>query len=78
MPNYAKATMGTPRSHATGGRSGVKPGAILLMGLPGAGKGTQAFRLAAQFPNFVHFDTGGEIYRRVSDPHFAADPLVQE
>lgn len=54
------------------------PGAILLMGLPGAGKGTQAFRLAKRFPNFVHFDTGGEIYRRVTDPHFANDPLVQE
>jgi adenylate kinase len=56
----------------------MKPGAILLMGLPGAGKGTQAFRLAKQFPNFVHFDTGGEIHRRVTDPHFADDPLVKE
>lgn len=52
-------------------------GAILLMGLPGAGKGMQAFRLAAQFPDFVHFDTGGEIYRRLTDPAFADDPIIQ-
>src|SRR3990172_12149992 len=52
-------------------------GAILLMGLPGAGKGTQAFRLAERL-EYAHFDTGAEIYRRVSDPHFANDPLVQE
>ena len=79
MANFVKATMATPRSSDKAReRNGVKPGAILLMGLPGAGKGTQAFRLAAQFPNFVHFDTGGEIYRRVTDPHFANDPLIQE
>ncbi len=50
---------------------------ILLMGLPGAGKGTQAFQITKRFPNFVHFDTGGEIYRRITDPSFADDPVVQ-
>jgi adenylate kinase family enzyme len=53
-------------------------GAILLMGVPGVGKGTQAFKLTEVLPNFVHFDTGAEIYRRIYDPDFALDPLVQE
>lgn len=56
----------------------TKLGAILLMGAPGAGKGTQAFLLMHHLPNFVHFDTGGEIYRRITDPAFADDPVVQE
>jgi len=47
------------------------------MGLPGAGKGTQAFKLIERFPNFVHFDTGAEIYRRINDPAYASDPVVQ-
>ncbi|GMR19354.1 MAG: adenylate kinase [Patescibacteria group bacterium] len=52
--------------------------AILLMGLPGTGKGTQAFRITERFPNFTHFDTGGEIFRRINDPSFSQDPLVQQ
>jgi adenylate kinase len=55
----------------------MKPGAVMLMGLPGAGKGTQAFRLARELPDSVHFDTGGEIYRRVSDPASTNDPIIQ-
>jgi len=48
------------------------------MGLPGIGKGTQALKLVERFPNFMHFDTGGEIYRRINDPAFANDPRVRE
>lgn len=56
----------------------MKPAAIVLMGLSGAGKGTQAFRLAQHLPNFVHFDTGQEIKRRVDDPTFSGDPKAAE
>lgn len=56
----------------------IKKGAILLMGLPGSGKGTQAFRLAEQFPNLVHIDTSMEIRRRLNDPRYTDDPVVQE
>lgn len=52
--------------------------AILLMGINGIGKGTQAFRLNKHLPNFVHFDTGHEIKRRVDDPNFADNPKVKE
>ena len=55
----------------------MEKAAILLMGLPGAGKGMQAFRITNRFPNFVHFDTGGEIYRRLTDPTFDDDPIIQ-
>lgn len=55
----------------------IKPAAILLMGPPAAGKGTQAFRIAQEL-GFVHFDTGGEIYRRVTDPYFENDPIVSK
>jgi len=54
------------------------PGAIFLMGLPGGGKDTQAFRFIKQFPNWVHVDTGGEIYRRITDPAFAEDTYVKQ
>jgi adenylate kinase family enzyme len=63
----------TEESLSTGRR-----GAILLMGLPGAGKGTQAFNLTGALSGFVHVDTGAEIYRRINDPAFAEDPTVQE
>jgi len=56
----------------------MKKAAVLFMGLPGAGKGTQAFRLTELFPDFVHFDTGGEIYRRITDPRFEGDEMVQQ
>lgn len=48
------------------------------MGLPGSGKGTQAFRAAKAQLNFVHFDTGGEIYQRITDPAFEKDARVQK
>lgn len=56
----------------------MKKGAVLFMGLPGTGKGTQALKLVERFPNLVHFDTGGEIYRRLYDSTFASDEKVQE
>jgi len=56
----------------------MKLAAILLMGINGIGKGTQAFRLVKHLPNFVHFDTGHEIKKRVDDPAFANDPKVVE
>src|SRR3990172_3886211 len=55
-----------------------QPKAVLLMGLPGAGKGTQAFRIVKAITNLVHFDTGGEIYRRITDPTYQKDPLIRE
>jgi len=54
----------------------MEKAAIVLMGLPGVGKGTQAFKLINRFPNFTHLDTGQEIKRRVDDPAFAHDPKV--
>jgi adenylate kinase family enzyme len=56
----------------------ISKAAIMLMGLPGAGKSTQAFRLVSALGDFLHFDTGGEIYRRIYNPHYAEDPLIQE
>lgn len=56
----------------------MKRAAIILMGLPGVGKGTHAFHLAQHLPTFLHFDTGAEIYRRINDPAFASDQKVQE
>lgn len=56
----------------------MEKAAILFMGPPGTGKGTQAFKVTERFPNFIHFDTGGEIHRRVTDPYFATDPVVQK
>lgn len=52
--------------------------AIIFMGLPGSGKGTQALKFVERFPSFAHFDTGGEIYQRLYDPIFADDPEIQE
>jgi len=56
----------------------MKEAAIILIGLPGIGKGTHAFNLADRLSNFLHFDTGAEIYRRINDPAFASDQKVQE
>jgi adenylate kinase len=56
----------------------MEKAAILFMGPPGTGKGTQTFKVTERFPNFTHFDTGGEIYRKVTDPRFATDSVVQK
>lgn len=56
----------------------MKKAVIILMGLPGSGKGTQALKLVERFSDSVHFDTGGEIYRRLYDPAFAGDSEIQE
>lgn len=51
--------------------------AFLFFGKPGAGKGTQADRMADKF-NLVHFDTGKEIEHTVHDPKLQSDPVIQK
>jgi len=50
--------------------------AIIIYGLPGSGKGTQANLIADKF-NFVHFDTGKYIERYVHDPENQKNNLVK-
>src|SRR3989344_1402294 len=50
--------------------------AILIFGKPGAGKGTQADRIADKF-GLVHFDTGKEIEWTVHDQARGGDLVIQ-
>lgn len=52
------------------------PKVVMLFGLPGSGKGTQAEILSERF-GFFHFDTGKEVEKIVMDPSKQDDPVIQ-
>ncbi|MDA1334443.1 MAG: nucleoside monophosphate kinase [bacterium] len=53
------------------------PKAILFVGPPGSGKGTQADEVLSRFDGFVLFDTGREIEKTVNDPKQLEDPAIR-
>lgn len=53
------------------------PKAIIFIGPPGAGKGTQADLLVEAFPNYIHFDTGHALEAVLMDPRNQDDPVIQ-
>ncbi|MBI2637865.1 MAG: nucleoside monophosphate kinase, partial [Candidatus Sungbacteria bacterium] len=53
----------------------IYPKAVIFMGLPGSGKGTQADIVSERF-GFFHFDTGKVLEREWYDPAKQNDPIV--
>lgn len=54
----------------------MKKSAVILLGYPGAGKGTQADFIASQF-DLIHFDSGRALEQAVHDPSRQREPAVR-
>src|SRR5678815_42699 len=55
----------------------AKPKALLFVGPPGSGKGTQAALLVGRFEEYRNFDTGRAIESVVMDPAVQDDPVIR-
>jgi len=55
-----------------------RPGAVIFMGSPGSGKGTQANTFADVRSQYYHFDTGAEMRAIFKDPHNLEDPEIRD
>ena len=51
--------------------------AIIIFGLPGSGKGTQANEIVRRFDGFNHFDTGRVVEETIQNPQKQDDPVIQ-
>ncbi len=53
------------------------PGAIMFIGPPGSGKGTQANAIVDARSEYYHFDTGRELELILNDPKWRDDPEME-